>query len=65
MEKRIYNKPETEVFNMESVESILAVSIPKGEGTPPGIAEAPKMVFFNEDDDEFFDDDEFYDEDDV
>jgi hypothetical protein len=41
MEKKIYEKPVSEVIDMVPLDSLLGVSIPKGEGTPPGTAEAP------------------------
>ena len=41
MEKKIYEKPISEVIDMVPLDSLLGVSIPKGEGDPPGTAEAP------------------------
>lgn len=48
MEKKIYEKPSSEVIDMLPLDSLLGVSIPKGEGTPPGTAEAPVLQIFTD-----------------
>ncbi len=48
MEKKIYEKPCSEVVDYEPLGCLLGVSIPKGEGTPPGTAEAPALQIFTD-----------------
>lgn len=54
MEKKIYKKPSTVVRDIVPINRLLGVSIPKGEGTPPGTAEGREfqMDFVDEDDDD-------------
>ena len=59
MEKKIYEKPCSEVVDMVPLDCLLGVSIPKGEGTPPGTAEAPRFQTYTDDED--YDDDDYVD----
>lgn len=57
MKKKMYIAPEMEAVNIGPADYLLGVSIPKGEGPAPTVAEAPTLMGDLDDMDDYDEDD--------